>query len=351
MSTSSANPASSAARLSPVFRELPLPPETSSDSQRPAPQPHTVAAAVAGANGRPDIFTDDAGRPRVLRGVCVYSGAPRLAELAARVGFETVWIEMEHGPADYALVETVCVSIEAGGGVPAVRVPDGQRHHVLRALEVGARIVIVPMVNTPEQARQVVEFGKFPPLGSRGYNVRSRGVEYGLGGRPPVLFARADERTHLFAQIETLEAVANLGEICRVEGLSGIFIGPGDLSASLGVVGKLDSEAMIQVVQDAIIAARGAGKHAGILVTPGRLLDAALEAGADLVYYGGDVTELSVAWQSLLQRVPVLASAGTGPRQAADVHEAAANGDAQGPAASATLSQLATSSTLPKAVR
>jgi 2-keto-3-deoxy-L-rhamnonate aldolase RhmA len=284
------------------------------------------------------------------------------------VGSETVWIEMEHGPADYALVETLCVSIEAGGGIPAVRVPDGQRHHVLRALEVGARIVIVPMVNTPEQARQVVEFGKFPPLGSRGYNVRSRGVEYGLGGRPPALFTRADERTHLFAQIETLEAVAHLGEICRVEGLSGIFIGPGDLSASLGVVGKLDSDAMIRVVQDAISTARSAGKHAGILVTPGRLLDAALEAGADLVYYGGDVTELSLAWQNLLERVPLAASAGqaqpqapaepqaasepqaVGEPQAADQQKAAAHGDAQGPAASAAFSPIATGSTLSKAV-
>src|SRR5206468_5373601 len=118
----------------------------------------------------PSIFTDSSGQPRILRGVAVYSGATRLAEMAAQTGFETIWIEMEHGPADFGAVESLCMAIEAGGGVPTVRIPDGQRHHVLRALEVGARIVVVPMINGAEQAKQIVQYGKFPPLGLRGYN-------------------------------------------------------------------------------------------------------------------------------------------------------------------------------------
>src|SRR5262247_2220832 len=97
--------------------------------------------APADSNHWPDIFEDAAAQPRLLRGICVYSGSTRLAELAARVGFETIWIEMEHGPADFGEVESLCMAIETGGGIAAVRVPDGQRHHVLRALEVGARIV------------------------------------------------------------------------------------------------------------------------------------------------------------------------------------------------------------------
>jgi 2-keto-3-deoxy-L-rhamnonate aldolase RhmA len=247
----------------------------------------------------------------------VYSGSPRLAELAARVGFETVWIEMEHGPAHFEQVEQLCMAIEVGGGIPAVRVPDGQRHHVLRALEVGARIVIVPMVNTVQQARQVVEFGKFPPVGCRGYNVRSRGVDYGLGGSSPEkrqsLFQAANHRTHLFAQVESMQAVQDLDQICQVQGLSGIFIGPGDLSASMGLVGKLDDGPMLELVSQCVRTARAAGKHAGILVPPGPLLDAAVAAGADLLFYSGDVTELGVVWPNLLQRVPVTAVGATAP--------------------------------------
>jgi 4-hydroxy-2-oxoheptanedioate aldolase len=282
----------SAAVARPVHREVPAPP----------------AQPAAKRDGVPhDIFVDAHGQPRRLRGVCVYSNSTRLAELAARIGFETIWIEMEHGPADFNEVEALCMAIETGGGIAAVRVPDSQRHHILRALEVGARIVIVPMVNTPEQARQMVEFGKFPPLGSRGFNVRSRGVNYGLTNDRQQLFADANQRTHLFAQIESMQAVQNLDQICAVEGLSGIFIGPGDLSVSLGIAGKLDGERMIQIVTDCVRRARAAGKHVGILVPPGALLDAVIAAGCDLMYYGGDVTELCMAWPKLLERVPATA--------------------------------------------
>src|SRR6476469_1151913 len=110
---------------------------------------------------------------RRVRGVCVYTGSTRLAEMAAMMGFDTVWIEMEHGPAGFELVESLCMAIQSGGGVPTVRVPDLQRHHVLRALEAGARIIVVPMINTAEQAAEIVKHGKFAPIGSRGFNTRS----------------------------------------------------------------------------------------------------------------------------------------------------------------------------------
>ncbi|MEP0844923.1 MAG: hypothetical protein HRF43_19655, partial [Phycisphaerae bacterium] len=152
---------------------------------------------------RCDIFQNGGGG-RVLRGVAIGSGSTRLAELAGRLGFESVWIEMEHGPVDFSQAEMLSMAAELGGAVPALRVPDGQRHHILRALEIGARIVVVPMINTPEEAARLVEYGKFAPLGSRGFNVRSRGLGYGLNGCP-ASFAEANAYTYLFAQIETRE--------------------------------------------------------------------------------------------------------------------------------------------------
>jgi 4-hydroxy-2-oxoheptanedioate aldolase len=249
-----------------------------------------------------DLFLAAEGKPRIVRGVAIYSSSPRLAEVAIRVGFETVWIEMEHGPTDFATAEVICQAVEAVGGCASIRVPDGQRCHVLRALEVGARIVIVPMVNTAEQARQVVQFGKFPPVGQRGYNTRSRAVSFGLTDKHAA-FAAANERTHLFVQIETTEAVSNLDAICGVEGLSGILIGPGDLSMSLGCGGDLLSPRTIETATDCIRRAKAAGKHAGILVGPGPLLEAAIGAGADLVFSGGDITDLVVPWRRLLETI------------------------------------------------
>ena len=248
-----------------------------------------------------DLFTAENGEPRMVRGVALHSGSTRLAEMAALMGFETIWIEMEHGPADFSLAELLCQAVEAGGGVGTIRVPDGDRCHVLRALEVGARIVVVPMVNDAAQARQIVAFGKFPPLGERGYSTRSRGVMYGL--KPArAAFAEANERTYLFAQIETVEAVTNLESICSVEGLAGILVGPGDLSVSMGCAGEFADQGLIKVVTECIRKARSQGKHAGILVAPGPLLDASIAAGCDLCFCGGDVADLREPWQRLLDR-------------------------------------------------
>lgn len=226
-----------------------------------------------------------------------------LASLAAKVGFEAIWIEMEHGPVNFESVDALSLAAEAGGIFPLVRLPDGERHHVLRALESGARIILVPMVNVAEEARKIVEHGKYPPLGQRGFNTRSRGL--GMGLEPVVeALALANARTHLFTQIETLEAVENLQEICAVEGLSGVFFGPGDLSMSLGIPGQVNDERVVSMVINCLKRAKSAGKLTGIFVLPGDLLDAAVEAGCDLVICGGDVMDLAKAWKNLLSAIP-----------------------------------------------
>lgn len=250
-----------------------------------------------------DPFKDASGRPRIVRGVTINTNSARLAELAGMLGFETAWIEVEHGTAGFVEVEALCQAVEAGGAVPTVRIPDHQRHHVLRTVEAGGRIVVVPMINTAEEARKVIEHGTFPPLGRRGFNLRSRGLGYGL--EPPLAsFARANARTHFFAQVETLESVSNLDAICEVEGLAGVFIGPGDLSASLGKPGAFTDPELLQLVSRVTRRARELGRHAGILVAPGPLLDTALEAGADLVFVASDITTVAAAWKELIARVP-----------------------------------------------
>jgi 2-keto-3-deoxy-L-rhamnonate aldolase RhmA len=258
-------------------------------------------------NSQPDLFTTAEGKPRVLRGVAIASGSTRIAEMAARLGFDAIWIEMEHGPADFNQVEQLCVAIDAGGGIPVVRIPDGQRHHVLRALEVGARIVVVPMVDTPAEARKVVEYGKFPPLGSRGFNLRSRGLGYGLEGCPSG-FASANASTHLFVQVESRQAVENLRAICEVEGICGILIGPGDLSSNLSRPGDFKDPEIIHIVAQCVRTAREYKRHAGIMVGQGPMLDAAVAAGADLLFVGSEMGELAVQWAQLLTALKSIAN-------------------------------------------
>jgi 4-hydroxy-2-oxoheptanedioate aldolase len=251
-----------------------------------------------------DPFVTPGGQPRVVRGVAINSNSTRLAELAGKIGFETVWLDLEHGTTGFAEIESLCVSCEVAAAFPTIRIPDNSRTHVLRAVEAGARIVVVPMINTGQDAEAIITHGKFPPVGKRGYNTRSRGVGYGLVNPPMEAFERANEQTHFFAQIETLEAIRNLDSICRVAGLSGIFIGPGDLSADMVKPGQFSNRELIELVVSSVKKGRAAGLHVGIFTMAGPLLDAAIEEGCDLIIAGGDIADLSKVWETLLKSLP-----------------------------------------------
>jgi len=222
--------------------------------------------------------------------------------MRGQIGFDTVWLDMEHGSVDQCELEALCMAAESGGALPTVRVPAADRHYVLSALEHGARFLVVPMVNDVPTAERIVEYGKFPPQGSRGFNTRSRGVGYGLVDCI-ASFQQANEKTHFFAQIETLAAVENAEAICRVDGLAGLFIGPGDLSASAGMVGQFDEPQLIDMVTRCVRVAREMGKHAAILISDGVLLDAAVAAGCDLAFCGGDFRQLIPAWRERMELV------------------------------------------------
>jgi len=237
---------------------------------------------------------------RPLLGVSLYSASTRLAELAGRVGFDVIWIEMEHGPTDFQIAENICLAVEAGGALPAIRVPSGERADILRALEIGAKIIVVPMVETADMAAAIVRHGKFPPVGMRGFNNRTRGTGYGLA---PVgeFFEAANSETHLFVQIETRHGVENLDAICRVAGLTGILIGPCDLSLSCGMNGALDDPRLISIVADTLRRANAIGVRTAIFITPGPMMDAVLEVGCDMIICGGDIANLATAWTNLLK--------------------------------------------------
>ena len=251
-----------------------------------------------------DVFLDHNKVPRRIRAVTVNSASPLLVSLAAEIGFEAVWIESEHAPIGFERAETLCLAAEAGGIYPLIRLPDGERHHVLRALEIGARIILVPMVDDADYARRIVDVGKYPPIGHRGFNTRTRGMGFGMHDLQDLL-ARANARTHLFAQIETTEAVAHIDEILAVDGLSGIFMGPGDLAVSMGRAGQMADPVLRKTVLACMAKAKDAGKLTGIFTLPGPLLSAAMAAGCDLVVCGGDVMDLGTAWSKLLGEIPI----------------------------------------------
>jgi 4-hydroxy-2-oxoheptanedioate aldolase len=231
-------------------------------------------------------------------GVAMIGNSPSLVEIAARSGANFIWLDVEHGPADWQTVEHLCRAIELHKAWPLVRVPSGERQSVLRALEVGGRIIVTPMINTAADAARVVEYGKFPPLGWRGFNTGSRGVGYGFN--PPLeCLAAANAGTVLLVQIETMQAVENLDAIVSVPGLDGILIGPGDLSQTMGIPAQWDNPKLLGTIDHVFRTAQKRGLvTAAACATPDQIKRwkglgvNLLNVGSDLGLIRKGVTEL-----------------------------------------------------------
>lgn len=151
------------------------------------------------------------------------------AEVIAHLGFDTVTIDLQHGTADYASAFTMLQAISTSPAMPMVRVPWNDPAILMRVLDAGAMGVICPMVNTAEDARAFVGACHYPPQGFRSFGP-NRAVQYAGSD----YWHSANHEVLLLAMIETRQGVENLDAILSIEGLDGIYVGPGDLSLAYG---------------------------------------------------------------------------------------------------------------------
>ena len=179
-------------------------------------------------------------RERLLRGdrligTTVTLPSPEVAEILSRVGFDWLWIDTEHSPYDTLMAQRLLQA--AGPGFPSIiRVPWADDVWIKKALDTGATGVIVPQVNTADDARRVVAACKYPPAGTRGVG-STRAHTYGLEFQSYI--DTANRETAIIVQAEHIEAVDNIEEITAVEGLDALMVGPYDLSASMGKIGQV----------------------------------------------------------------------------------------------------------------
>ena len=164
----------------------------------------------------------------ILNAWCSIASA-HIAEALAHQGFDTVTIDLQHGAIDYAHAFHMLQAISTTAATPFVRVPWNEPSILMKVLDAGAYGVICPMINTKRDAETFVGACRYPPLGQRSFGpnraVFYAGTDY---------WQHANREVLLFAQIETAEAVANIDDILSVAGLDGIYVGPGDLSLSMG---------------------------------------------------------------------------------------------------------------------
>ena len=233
--------------------------------------------------GNPLKARVQAGQP--TRGLWLELGSPALAEAAVWAGFRFVLVDNEHGPAGHETAAHMLRAVEAAGGHAMTRVPINDVAVLKRTLEIGYSSIMVPMINTAEQARAAVDACRYPPRGARGLAGEIRAARYGLDAG---YAARAHEDLFLMLQIESAEGVANAAAIAAVEGVDMIFIGPWDLSGSLGVLGQTGHPEVRAAIAQVEAAAKMAGKPVGSVPREGMDYAALFAAGYPLVIGGSD---------------------------------------------------------------
>lgn len=229
-------------------------------------------------------------------------GHQSIAEILAMAGYDWVVIETEHTAIDVSEVLSLISAIEQRGSIPLVRLAWNDPIQAKAVLDSGAAGVIVPMINSRAEAELAVRMTKYPPLGFRGVGL-ARAQGYGVDFDRYV--KKANESTLLLLQIEHKDAVSNIDQILSVPGIDGIFIGPYDLSMSLGIPGELYHPQMIQAQTKVLNAALSRGLIAGIhCVQPAQApqdLRAAVQQGYQFIALGTDILFLGDSAR-LLQR-------------------------------------------------
>jgi 4-hydroxy-2-oxoheptanedioate aldolase len=202
-----------------------------------------------------------AGQP--VFGVSVMFPSPQVVEMIGRLGFDWVLIDCEHGCISPESVELMAIAAELSGVTPIARPPSNTPEAVLQAMDRGVLGVQVPHVNTADEARRAVEAVKFHPLGTRGLAARTRPAGYGFGLSKADYVERANRETLVCVQLEEMEALHNLDEILAVEGVDVFFVGPSDLSQSMGHPGNSDHPVVQSAMNRAFASTCAAGKVPG----------------------------------------------------------------------------------------
>lgn len=218
----------------------------------------------------------------------LWMGIPNntVAEIVAGAGFDWLVIDHEHGPFELRDVLAHLQAIAPYDVAPIVRPVDDNPALLKKLCDIGAQSFVVPMIDTPEQAAAVVSAVKYPPEGRRGLATSlARAARWNA---IPGYAAKANDEMCVIVQAETVEAIGNLEAMANTHGVDGVFIGPSDLSASMGHGGDMSHPEVIDTVSDAIRTVRAAGKYAGLLCIDASRVAHFVDCGANFVGIGVD---------------------------------------------------------------
>jgi 2-dehydro-3-deoxyglucarate aldolase/4-hydroxy-2-oxoheptanedioate aldolase len=254
----------------------------------------------------PPASTEPSFRSRVLRGERVWGlfldlASPIAAEICARAGYDWLLVDLEHGAATEADLLNLLHAIEAGGSTPVVRPQSGERLRIGRALDLGARGIMVPRLESAAQATEAVTFLRYPPTGVRGVALRVRGADLGAFGHEDV--AIINDRIVGIVQIESAGALDQADAIAAIDGVDVLFVGPADLTHSLGIPGRFGEPAYRNALGTVVAACRANGKAAGILVYDTAVVPDLLELGFTFLGIGADAAYVAAGAKTAMAAV------------------------------------------------
>lgn len=235
---------------------------------------------------------------RQLVGLWSSLSSAAATEILADSGFDWILIDSEHAPNEVPMVADQLRAASLGRATPVVRPPWNDPVNLKRLLDVGVQTLLVPFVQSPEEAARAVAATRYPPRGIRGVASVHRANRY---GRIPDYFARANDEMCVLVQLETRAAVDALEGIAAVDGVDGVFIGPSDLAASLGHLGNNSHPDVRRMIEDACRRAGAVGIPIGILAPLETDASAYLAMGFGFVAVGSDVVVLRKGCDALVK--------------------------------------------------
>lgn len=223
-----------------------------------------------------------------------------IAEMMAGAGFDWLLVDHEHGPYELRDVMAHLQAIAPYPVAPIVRPVDGNPALLKKMCDIGVQSFLVPMVDTAEEAANIVAAVKYPPQGRRGLGTSmARAARWNT---VPNYLQHSNDEIVVIVQAETTTAIENLESIANTNGVDGVFIGPSDLSASMGYVGKASHPDVIEVVGKGLRTIRAAGKYAGLLCLDESQVTHFVDCGANFVGIGVDTLLIGNAARSLTKR-------------------------------------------------
>lgn len=254
-------------------------------------------------------FKERLRKGEVQIGLWLSSTTSYMAEIAATSGYDWLLIDGEHAPNTIQDLYHQLQAVAPYASQPVIRPVEGSKSLIKQVLDIGAQTLLIPMVDTADQARQVVSATRYPPYGERGVGASvARAARW---GRIENYMAQVNDSLCLLVQVESKTALDNLDEILDVEGIDGVFIGPADLSASLGYPDNAGHPEVQRIIETSIRRIRAAGKAAGFLAVAPDMAQQCLAWGANFVAVGVDTMLYSDA---LDQRLAMFKSGKNGPR-------------------------------------